>query len=275
VFDHTSVIRFLEKRFDVLEPNISRWRRAVCGDLTSCFDFKTPNEAIAKLPETATTAQRAGALPGRTTPPTPEQPVAPVQASGVRRSRALPYGFDVSATAVGGAVRLTLRNTGSTGAVLHAYDRLRLTDAPRRYTLEYGKSLEDQWPAGPYDLFVLGPNGFHRRFAGAGDETIAVSAVAVGRKIQLRLKNNGKAQTFSVAVNAYADKLKPWASKLAGNGAANRLWDLSGTSGWYDLTVSSKEAPGWSQRFAGRLDNGQPSISDPAMGGPAVMALDS
>ncbi|MFZ4686922.1 MAG: phosphocholine-specific phospholipase C, partial [Hyphomonadaceae bacterium] len=40
VFDHTSVIRFLEKRFGVMEPNISAWRRAVCGDLTSCFDFK-------------------------------------------------------------------------------------------------------------------------------------------------------------------------------------------------------------------------------------------
>ena len=35
VFDHTSVIRFLERRFGVFEPNISPWRRAVCGDLTS------------------------------------------------------------------------------------------------------------------------------------------------------------------------------------------------------------------------------------------------
>ena len=271
VFDHTSVIRFCETRFGVMEPNISPWRRAVCGDLTSCFDFKTPNRAVMRLPETASTAQRAGALPGRTTPPTPDQPVAPVQASSVRRSRALPYGFDVSASAAGGSVRLTLRNTGSTGAVLDIYDRLRLAEAPRRYTLEYGKSLEDEWPAGAYDLFVLGPNGFHRRFAGADGETIAASTVTVGRKIQLRLKNTGKACTFSVVANAYTGKLKPWTSKVAANGSSNHLWDLSGTSGWYDLTVSSKELPGWSQRFAGRLENGQPSMSDPAMGGPALM----
>ena len=32
VFDHTSVLQFLEKRFQVHEPNISAWRRAVCGD---------------------------------------------------------------------------------------------------------------------------------------------------------------------------------------------------------------------------------------------------
>ena len=51
VFDHTSVIRFLEKRFGVVEPNISAWRRAVCGDLTSVFDFAAPNVAVpADLP---------------------------------------------------------------------------------------------------------------------------------------------------------------------------------------------------------------------------------
>ena len=38
-FDHTSVLRFLEARFGVKEPNISAWRRSICGDLTSAFDF--------------------------------------------------------------------------------------------------------------------------------------------------------------------------------------------------------------------------------------------
>ena len=39
VFDHTSLIRFVESRFAVTEPNITKWRRAVTGDLTSAFDF--------------------------------------------------------------------------------------------------------------------------------------------------------------------------------------------------------------------------------------------
>jgi phospholipase C len=43
VFDHTSIIRFMEKRFGVLEPNISPCRRSVGGDLTSAFDFTKPN----------------------------------------------------------------------------------------------------------------------------------------------------------------------------------------------------------------------------------------
>jgi phospholipase C len=44
VFDHSSLIRFIEARFGVHEPNISAWRRQTCGDLTSAFRFgSTPS----------------------------------------------------------------------------------------------------------------------------------------------------------------------------------------------------------------------------------------
>jgi phospholipase C len=44
VFDHGSLIRFIEARFGVYEPNISAWRRQACGDLTSAFRFgSTPS----------------------------------------------------------------------------------------------------------------------------------------------------------------------------------------------------------------------------------------
>ncbi len=39
VFDHTSLIQFIEARFGVYEPNISAWRRQTCGNLTSAFRF--------------------------------------------------------------------------------------------------------------------------------------------------------------------------------------------------------------------------------------------
>jgi phospholipase C len=38
-FDHTSTLRFLETRFRVPVPNLSRWRRKTTGDLTSAFNF--------------------------------------------------------------------------------------------------------------------------------------------------------------------------------------------------------------------------------------------
>src|SRR5262245_14952942 len=52
VFDHSSVIQFIEKRLGVHEPNISPWRRAVAGDMTSLFNFKNPNDAPVSLPNT-------------------------------------------------------------------------------------------------------------------------------------------------------------------------------------------------------------------------------
>jgi phospholipase C len=60
VFDHTSTLRFLEKRFGVMEPQISDWRRSVCGDLTSAFDFANPNRdwTSLALPQTADYLER-------------------------------------------------------------------------------------------------------------------------------------------------------------------------------------------------------------------------
>jgi phospholipase C len=273
VADHTSCIRFLEKRFGVMEPNISPWRRAVCGDLTSCFDFKTPNAGLAKLPETASVAARASALPGRTTPPTPVEVKAPEQATGVRRSRPLPYALHADMTESAATPRLIFRNTGSAAAVFHVYDRLRFEGAPRRYTVEPGKDLTGEWSEGAYDLFLLAPNGFHRHFAGAGKTSDPiVTAVAVGRKISLRVSNPAQQpRTIRVDVQAYAPKLKPWTVKLAPGAQANHLWDLSATGGWYDLAIRLDGDDAWRRRFAGRLDTGVATMSDPAMGGPALM----
>jgi len=50
-FDHTSVIRLLEQRFGVEEPNISAWRRQTVGDLTSCFDFEDGGHGFPHLPD--------------------------------------------------------------------------------------------------------------------------------------------------------------------------------------------------------------------------------
>jgi phospholipase C len=43
VFDHTSLLRFLETRFGVEVPNLSAWRREHTGDLTSAFNFAEPD----------------------------------------------------------------------------------------------------------------------------------------------------------------------------------------------------------------------------------------
>jgi len=82
VFDHTSVLRFLERWTGVREDNISAWRRSICGDLTSCFDFASPDPTIPLLPDTAVPAPSRDAneskLPKPSPPPLGQQ-VAPTQ----------------------------------------------------------------------------------------------------------------------------------------------------------------------------------------------------
>jgi phospholipase C len=42
---------------------------------------------------------------------------------------------------------------------------------------------------------------------------------------------------------------------------------LERTRGWYDLVVTVQGDPEFAYRYAGHLETGEPSISDPGMGG--------
>jgi phospholipase C len=50
-FDHPSLLRFLETRFGAEVPNLSAWRRSVTGDLTSAFNFASPDASVPSLPQ--------------------------------------------------------------------------------------------------------------------------------------------------------------------------------------------------------------------------------
>jgi phospholipase C len=52
VFDHTSLLRFIETRFGVEVPNLSAWRRSVTGDMTSALS-SVPNAQVPDLPDTS------------------------------------------------------------------------------------------------------------------------------------------------------------------------------------------------------------------------------
>ncbi|MFE0840784.1 phosphocholine-specific phospholipase C [Achromobacter insolitus] len=275
VFDHTSVLRFVEQRFGVAEPNISPWRRAVCGDLTSIFDFSAPDGAglPSGLPATAERAGLASALPGTITPPAPRQPALARQSAGTRPSRPLPYALQVHARVDDGGVALRFENIGTAGAVFHVYDRLHLAQGPRRYTVEAGTQLEGTWHTasddGRYDLWILGPNGFHRHCTGhAGAPPLEVTAAyqGPGASLQLTVQNPApQARSFQVQANAYG---YPQASdtKLGPGESVSLSWDMTRSGGWYDVTVLDGGDPAYTRRLAGRIETGAPSTSDPAMG---------
>ncbi|MFJ6214462.1 alkaline phosphatase family protein [Streptomyces sp. NPDC092296] len=74
-FDHTSVLQFLERFTGVAEPNISHWRRATFGDLTSAFRFGRAARSSPPLPQD-TAAQLAKARIQVATLPAPTLPGA-------------------------------------------------------------------------------------------------------------------------------------------------------------------------------------------------------
>ena len=74
VFDHTSILRFLETRFGVEVPNLSAWRRKTTGDLTSAFNFAArPKDGRASLPPVGPTMCTTYAPPTSTGGPFPTQ----------------------------------------------------------------------------------------------------------------------------------------------------------------------------------------------------------
>lgn len=283
VFDHTSVLRFIEARFGVRETNISPWRRAVFGDLTSAFNFSTPNEkpvqtfsAPTKAAADALNKQQNALKPVPV--PQPDMQTMPRQARKARPSRALPYRLNVDASVDGRhhKVLLEFGNEGKAGAVFHVYDQLHLDKPPRRYTVEAGKTLRDTWTPtasddGAYRLWVLGPNGFHRAFEGNAraaahgpNPEVRVRHDAANNALALGIANRANAASnVTMAANAYRSD-GPWTYALRAGEQIQSNWALADSGGWYDFTLSAEN--GVIRRFAGRLETGKDSVSDPAMG---------
>lgn len=275
VFDHTSVLQFLEKRFGVAEPNISAWRRAVCGDLTSAFNFVDPNrEDLPAFPEIS--RQSADDLRSRQEDlsqvelPSPNAQTLPRQPRMARPSRALPYHLhaEASVDAKNRRVTLNLSNTGTQGAVFHVYDRMDLSQIPRRYTVEANKEVRDEWrgpDAEEYSLWLLGPNGFHRALSGSfSSPQPEATLVYSDRTLTLKIVNSASDEVAVTIGRCPYTGEGPWEVGLRAGETYSKDFDTQSVGGWYDLTLQT--ASGWIRRLAGRLENGEHSISDPLMG---------
>jgi len=270
VFDHTSVLRFIEARFGepMRETNISAWRRAVCGDLTSAFDFKNPNQTFPALPDTTgyreKTDKECSVLPD---PRVPDVGTLPVQEAGTRPARAVPYELHANGRldAASGKYWIDFVNTGAAAAVFYVYSGDH-SAGPRVYTVEAGKELSDSWSAAEYSLSVHGPNGFLRQFKGNAASSASVKArydAAAGR-LYLKLANHAPAAcALTVKDNAYGAPARTY--EIPAHADLEARWDLTASGRWYDLTVANGRDAQFSQRLAGHLENGHPSTTDPAM----------
>jgi phospholipase C len=261
VLDHTSLIRFLERLTGVVEPNISAWRRMVCGDLTSAFDFGHPDTTVPALP---------GVVPvicaGGINPPVPSPQSVPVQESGTAPARRMPYQLATASYADCSAGRfyINMTNTGSAAAHLAIYANAFRADGPWQYDVPANGSLSDYFSVvlfggGHYDMTAYGPNGFVRRFAGNVNllcnqlEAWCTTDGDAG-VVTIHLRNSTSAAApFTVTANAYLSG-GPWNYSVPASNTVSATFLVATNSNWYDLRATTSLDNGFVRRFAGHIE---------------------
>ncbi|MFT3971906.1 MAG: phospholipase C, phosphocholine-specific [Amaricoccus sp.] len=309
IFDHTSTLQFLERFIElkfhksVREENMSGWRRAVAGDLTSCFRTATQDEPKLsyvnrdkhielivsardrQLPSgytelTAAEIAAIGANPGTAAAMGHQEP-------GTRPACALPYelyahglvspdrkSFQLELTAAA-----SLFGARSAGAPFNVYLR-NIVDAPgmraATYTVKAGDTLKpvfalDQFRDGRFEVEVLGPNGFYRRFTGTAHDAPAGVTVALERRnhaptgaIEIHLHNPEKPRRSSPSrTTATALRLwrRGWPQGALSVSSCRCREAISGTTLQSGPAANSSLA-----HFAGRIETGAHSRTDSLMG---------
>lgn len=295
VSDHTSVIQFLEKWTTAIGtpaicPNVSAWRRSVCSDLTGAFDFDSP---VFGLPDLPVPDAPIGDPPGGAYHPPAVTNQMPVQEPGAKRARALPYqpnaNLDGFTFGSGGAVQANLsfsnngphvRKASHFSVYNNAAPDVNAADYPAgfpaQFTVEPARA--DQTVAGAvqigagngdgrYDITVVGPNRFLRRFTGdVNAPGVTAQAEAAYRgdspRLVLRLINGSAGDvTFIVTPNNYAQD-RPRTFRVPAHDRATHVVDpLDDSHGWYDLSVTISGDSSWSRRYTGHVEDGRDSIT--------------
>ncbi|RDI51609.1 phosphocholine-specific phospholipase C [Nocardia mexicana] len=255
VFDHTSVLRFLERWTGVREPNISEWRRTVCGDLSSVFDF-TDAGVPPKLAEPEAVSQPVD----RWKPSPPRLQVLPEQEPGSRPARPLPYQPAVSAALSKSTLEVTLTNTGAAPAHFAIYPFGGEATTPQHLDVS-DEQTEKFAVDGVYDLSIQGPNRFWfelRGTARGAASCIEIATAPSGSDVKLTLTNHAERRVALLVAPLRYDGTRQRID-LVGGGSLTLDWPTR--NGWYDVEVTALRDPDFRRRITGRVENGMPGVS--------------
>nr|WP_068892446.1 phospholipase C, phosphocholine-specific [Pedobacter panaciterrae] len=284
---------------------ISSWRRVICGDLTSAFRPSIAVSSAGPMPlkreEVVTNIQNAKNKPAQVKPnPLSKAEIAsgsylPQQERGTSKACALPYqlfaecSLDSSKTKVELQLEAGKGNFGQkilpVGAPFNVYSTNPYkghTGKTWAYAVKNGDKIIDplileSFADGQYNLCISAPNGFFREFKGnKNDPSLKVNCryevkgfltKTPSGNIELILENESE-QDLKVNIidNAYKSRNTRSVSISAKSKIAFII-DLQKSSGWYDFTVQVADNSSFSKQYAGHVETGEDSITDPYMGG--------
>jgi len=313
LFDHTSTLMFLERFVEgkfgktVREENISAWRRAISGDLTSIFRpydpkevaldwldrdkflvsiekarFKEPPSNFGKL--TAEQIEQINLAPARSE-------LIARQEVGIRPACALPYELYADGNLSEDRMHFELslsaahqtHGSKSAGAPFNVYLRnIREGNARGKmivatYAVKPGDTLTRQVPLSmladsSHLIEVLGTNGFYRSFTGRSTLSLLRVHITYERQgtkltgnVLVQVSNNSQ-KHVGIAIKDMSYQSKPISREIKAGGEISVVMLLNRYHGWYDFTVRVDGADG-EARYAGHVETGTPSFSDPLMGG--------
>jgi phospholipase C len=277
VFDHTSVLRFLEQWTGVTETNISPWRRQVCGDLTSAFDFAHPStNGLPALPAVSSYETNSYY------PAPPAVPVLPLQSTNTLLSMPLPYQPEVvpHTDCAAGQIHLTMTNAGPASLHFILYANPIQTGGPQQCDVSPGTALTASiaaaaGPAAAYNVTCVGANGFQRIFAGnlasdCGQIEVTSGINTNTASITLTQQNTAGRPVVFILTDNYGLG-GPWINVVASGGVASNVFAVgAANNGWYDLTATCSADPGFARHYTGHIETGAISVSEPVVRPPST-----
>lgn len=304
VFDHTSSLQFLEtwlsgKGKNIKEANITEWRRTVCGDLTSVFRPAVKetgtNPTFLERDKVVEDIHRASfkELPGNYRRLDATQlgntanqvNAVPEQEPGTRPACTIPSEWYADAAVKNGTLEINmgaankLFSKRAIGAAFQVYapGKFKREDGEAlmhnwNFTVKPGDEIGYSWPLaqfeeGQYHLQLHGANGFFREYKGNGSDALEVKLrYTKGLDYAaLIITNKG---TVNIQLELTDPSYGTGGKKLsvkAGVSAEYKI-PLQKTSSWYDVVIRKSDASGFLWRFAGKIETGKSTTTDPLMG---------
>jgi phospholipase C len=289
----------------VQESNISAWRRLVCGNLTSVFQpvpvknsipltVVNRNECVERI-----FSAKQKKLPGNykllkaddleTIKQQPQfSSLLPSQEKGTKPACPIPYNLKITGSLDVKKENIVLNflalgnlpKTKVIGVPFQVYTAIPYQNDSQSgrnwdFTVREEETLTYQWPLSAfgdkYHLKAYGPNGFYNEFKGSvADPLIKLetenskSSSKLNQLTFVFSSDNKTELKIKLTDRSYKTPVKTIV--LDAKDSRSLVLDLSLSNGWYDIAIEVAGYPDFEQRFAGHIENGKPSTSDPLMG---------